>query len=110
VQLDRADAANGQLHFLAGSHHHAAQQGPPPGAGAAVVAVEAEPGDVTVHFGHALHAAPPPTSPSAGRKAMYIGYHLPPALDVVGPGQSYNDVLVSRDGGRVKSVDEVVAG
>jgi hypothetical protein len=110
VQLDRADAANGQLHFLAGSHHHAAQQAPPPGAGAPVVAVDASPGDVTVHFGHTLHAAPPPTSPTAGRKALYIGYHLPPVLEVVGPGQSYNDVLVSRDGGRVKSVDEVVAG
>ncbi|HVM64466.1 MAG TPA: phytanoyl-CoA dioxygenase family protein [Acidimicrobiales bacterium] len=110
LQLDRADAANGQLHFLAGSHHHAAQQGPPPGEGAPVVAVDAAPGDVTVHFGHTLHAAPPPTSPTAGRKALYIGYHLPPVLDVVGPGRSYNDVLVSRDGGRVKSVDEVVAG
>ncbi len=110
VQLDRADAANGQLHFLAGSHRHAAQQAPPARGDVPVVAVEAEPGDVTVHFGHTLHAAPPPSSPTAGRKAMYIGYHLPAAFDVVGPGQSYNDVLVSRDGGRVKSVDEVVAG
>jgi ectoine hydroxylase-related dioxygenase (phytanoyl-CoA dioxygenase family) len=77
---------------------------------APTVAVEAEPGDATVHFGHTLHAAPPPSSPTAGRKAMYIGYHLPAAFDVVGGGQSYNDVLVSRAGGRVKSVDEVVAG
>ncbi len=30
IQLDRADAQNGQLHFLAGSHHHAAQQTLPP--------------------------------------------------------------------------------
>ena len=111
VQLDRADAANGHLHFLAGSHHHAAQQSPPPAMpDPPVVAIEAEPGDVTVHFGHTLHAAPPPSSPTAGRKAMYIGYHLRAAFDVVGRGQSYNDVLVSRDGGRVKSVDEVVAG
>src|SRR5579871_6388428 len=110
IQLDRADAANGQLHFLAGSHHHAAQQGPPPRDDAPVVAIEAEPGDVTVHFGHTLHAAPSPSSPTAGRKAMYIGYHLRAAFDVVPAGKSYNDVLVSRDGGRVKSVDEVVAG
>jgi hypothetical protein len=41
---------------------------------------------------------------------MYLGYHVPAAFAAVGPGQSYNDVLVSRDGGRVKSVDEVVAG
>ena len=69
-----------------------------------------EPGDVTVHFGHTLHAAHPPTSPTAARKVMYVGYHLPEAFAVVGPGQSYNDVLVGRDAGRVKSVDEVVGG
>jgi len=111
VQLDRADAANGQLHFLAGSHHHAAQQGLPTDLDPApTVAVDAEPGDVTVHYGHVLHAAPPPTSPTAGRKAMYLGYHLPAAFAAVGPGQAYNDVLVNRDGGRVRSVDEVTTG
>jgi len=111
IQLDRADAANGQLHFLAGSHHHAAQQGPPAGLGPELtVAVDAEPGDVTVHYGHVLHAAPPPTSPTAGRKAMYVGYHLPAAFAAVGPGHAYNDVLVNRDGGRVRSVDEVTTG
>jgi hypothetical protein len=31
-------------------------------------------------------------------------------VDAVPRGQSCNDVLMSRDGGRVKSVDEVVAG
>jgi ectoine hydroxylase-related dioxygenase (phytanoyl-CoA dioxygenase family) len=111
VQLDHADAANGQLLYLAGSHHHASQQ-----LMAAdledlpVVAVETEPGDVTVHFGHTLHSAPPPTSPTAGRKALYFGYHTPQAFDVIGPDQSYNDVLMARDAGRVKSVEEVVAG
>jgi ectoine hydroxylase-related dioxygenase (phytanoyl-CoA dioxygenase family) len=111
IQLDRADADNGQLHFLAGSHLHAAQQGLPIGIDERpVVAVEAEPGDVTVHFGHTLHAAPPPASATAGRKSLYVGFHVPAAFDAVGPGQSYNDVLVTRDAGRVKSVDEVVAG
>jgi ectoine hydroxylase-related dioxygenase (phytanoyl-CoA dioxygenase family) len=111
VQLDHADAANGQLLYLAGSHHHASQQ-----LMAAdledlpVVAVETEPGDVTVHFGHTLHSAPPPTSPTAGRKALYFGYHTPQAFDLIGPDQSYNDVLMARDAGRVKSVEEVVAG
>jgi hypothetical protein len=111
VQLDHADAANGQLLYLAGSHHHAAQQ--LSGAdldGLPVIAVETDPGDVTVHFGHTLHAGPPPGSPTAGRKALYFGYHTPETFDRIGPGQSYNDVLVARDAGRVKSVDEVVAG
>jgi ectoine hydroxylase-related dioxygenase (phytanoyl-CoA dioxygenase family) len=109
VQLDHANAANGQLLYLAGSHHHAAQQVTDVD-GLPVVGVETEPGDVTVHFGHTLHAAPPPSSPTAGRKALYFGYHTPEAFKAIGPGQSYNDVLVQRDDGRVKSVDEVVGG
>jgi ectoine hydroxylase-related dioxygenase (phytanoyl-CoA dioxygenase family) len=111
VQLDHADSANGQLLYLAGSHYHAAQQLSGAGLdGFPVIAIETEPGDVTVHFGHTLHAAPPPASPTAGRKALYFGYHTPEVFDVIGPGQSYNDVLVARDAGRVKSVDEVVTG
>jgi ectoine hydroxylase-related dioxygenase (phytanoyl-CoA dioxygenase family) len=110
IQLDRADAENGQLHFLAGSHHHAAAQALPPLDELPTIAVDAEPGDVTVHYSHVLHAAPPPSSPTAGRKAMYVGFHLPEAFDVVGAGEAYNDVLVKRDAGRVKSPDEVVAG
>jgi ectoine hydroxylase-related dioxygenase (phytanoyl-CoA dioxygenase family) len=110
IQLDRADAQNGQLHFLAGSHHHAAQQTLPPLDGLPTIAVDAEPGDVTVHFSHVLHAAPAPSSPTASRKAMYVGFHLPEAFDVVGAGEAYNDVLVKRDAGRVKSPDEVMAG
>ncbi len=106
IQLDRANAENGQLHFLAGSHHHAAQQTLPPLDDLPTVAVDAEPGDVTVHFSHVLHAAPAPSSPTAGRKAMYVGFHLPEAFDVVGAGEAYNDVLVKRDAGRVKSPDE----
>jgi len=107
VQLDEASAENGQLWFLAGSHHHAAQSldmsqidGLP------VVAVDARPGDVTVHFGHVLHAAPPPSSPTANRKAVYVGFHVPELFDVVGPGQAYNDVLFTHGDGRVRSVGE----
>jgi hypothetical protein len=110
LQLDRADAANGQLHFLAGSHHHAAQQSPPSLPDLPVVAVDANPGDVTVHYSHVLHAAPAPSSPTASRKALYVGFHLPKAFAVVGAGEAYNDVLVKRDAGRVKSPEEVVAG
>jgi ectoine hydroxylase-related dioxygenase (phytanoyl-CoA dioxygenase family) len=109
IQLDRADAENGQLHFLAGSHHHAAQQTLPPLDDLPTVAVDAEPGDVTVHFSHVLHAAPPPSSATAGRKAMYVGFHLPEAFAVVAAGEAYNDVLVKRDAGRVKSPDELVS-
>lgn len=111
VQLDEASAENGQLWFLAGSHHHAAQSldmseinGLP------TVAVDAQPGDVTVHFGHVMHAAPPPSSPTANRKAVYVGFHVPELFDVIGPGQAYNDVLFTHGDGRVRSVEEASTG
>ena len=110
VQLDRADEANGQLHFLAGSHHHAAQQSPPRLPGVPTVAVDTEPGDVTLHHGHVLHAAPPPSSPTGRRTSMYVPFHGPAAFATMGEGEAYNDVLIKRDAGRVKSPDELVAG
>jgi hypothetical protein len=110
IQLDRADADNGQLHFLAGSH---LSSGAPPAPGDAslpILAVETEPGDVTVHFGHVLHAAPPPLSPTAGRRALYVGIVDPALYDVIGSAQGYNDVLFTEQpDGHVASVEERLA-
>jgi hypothetical protein len=111
VQLDEASAENGQLWFLAGSHHHAAQSlDMSQTNGLPTVAVDAQPGDVTVHFGHVMHAAPPPLSPTANRKAVYVGFHVPELFDVIGPGQAYNDVLFTHGDGRVRSVEEASTG
>jgi hypothetical protein len=108
IQLDEANADNGQLWFLAGSHRHASQALTMDGiAGWPAVAVDTQPGDVTVHFGHVLHAAPPPRSPTAGRKALYVGWHIPEAFDLIGPEQGYNDVLFMQADGRVLSVEEI---
>ena len=108
VQLDRADAANGQLRFLAGSHHHtnlpAVVDRHPDWP---VVAVVAEPGDVTVHYAHVLHVAPPPTAPDASRKTLYVGFNNPAIFDVVPAGKGYNDVVFSHGDGRVRSVEEL---
>jgi len=100
IQLDRADAANGQLTFLAGSHHHTSSlTDADRHADWPVVRVEAAPGDVTVHYGHVQHAAPPPTSPTANRRAIYVGFVPPAIFDVIGPEQSYNDVVYHGGGG-----------
>lgn len=108
VQLDAANADNGQLWFLAGSHRHATQALTMDDiAGLPAVAVDAQPGDVTVHFGHVLHAAPPPRSSTAGRKALYVGWHIAEAFDLIGPEQGYNDVLFMAADGRVLSVEEI---
>ena len=108
IQLDRASAETGQLHFVAGSHRGSShplkpgdEQHQP------VVAIDAEPGDVTVHFGHILHAAPPPTGTGPCRRALYVTYTRPETLDFVGEGKGYNDVLFEHDG-QVHSVDEIM--
>jgi ectoine hydroxylase-related dioxygenase (phytanoyl-CoA dioxygenase family) len=93
IQLDAATAASGRLHFLAGSHRgsvHRSTLGRPD---LPIVAIDTEPGDVTVHVGDVLHAAPPPEGSGPGRRALYLTFMPLRAFDVIGPGASYNDVI-----------------
>ncbi|HEY6318254.1 MAG TPA: phytanoyl-CoA dioxygenase family protein [Acidimicrobiia bacterium] len=109
IQLDPATAETGQLHFLAGSQGTSCHQLRPTEAQRLpVVAVDTEPGDVTVHDPHILHAAPPPTGRGVGRRALYASFVRPETIAYLGPGRAYNDVLFERDT-RVRSVDEVRA-
>ncbi len=108
IQLDAATADTGQLQMIPGSHRGTSRL---PNAREAenhlVVALTTEPGDVTVHFGHTLHAAPPPKNPDApGRRALYLSFVPPLTFEMVGPRQGYNDVLFTRSEGRVQHVDQ----
>jgi ectoine hydroxylase-related dioxygenase (phytanoyl-CoA dioxygenase family) len=108
IQLDAATADTGQLQMIPGSHRGTSRL---PNAREAenhpVVALTTEPGDVTVHFGHTLHAAPPPHDPDAhGRQALYLTFVPPLTFEMVGPRQGYNDVLFTRSEGRVQHVDQ----
>lgn len=105
IQLDPANAANGQLAFLAGSHAHAGPRRPDR-PGLPRIDVDTEPGDVTVHYGHCLHIAPPPSAPDAGRRALYCGFYKSELFDVIGPMQSFNDVLFEVGDGGVLTPDE----
>jgi hypothetical protein len=107
IQLDAATAGAGQLQVLAGSHRGTSRlPGPKQTDGLPVVALTTEPGDVTIHFGHTLHAAPPPADrAAAGRRALYLSYVPPLTFEMIGPGQGYNDVLFTRDAGHIQHVD-----
>jgi hypothetical protein len=103
IQLDHANAANGQLLVLAGSHRYAKHwaawgaEGDLP-----VVALETEPGDLTLHYGDAMHTTPPPTSAAAGRRALYYKFAEPKTFEWVPAGCHYNDALFRSDNeGRV---------
>ena len=103
IQLDPANAANGQLLLLAGSHEHAKhwiERGEE--ADLPVVALETEPGDLTVHFGDTMHSTPAPTSPDAGRRVLYYKFAEPKTFDWIPAHCHYNDVLFRPDdSGRV---------
>ena len=98
IQLDQANPANGQLQVLAGSHRftkHWYQWGATDGL--PVVALETEPGDLTVHYGDAMHTTPPPTADGAGRRALYFKFAEPKTFDFVPAGCHYNDALFRAD-------------
>jgi hypothetical protein len=99
VQLDAASAANGQLHILAGSHRHSTPPITPENEHRwPIVSLDSQPGDVTAHFSHVLHAAPPPSSPDAGRRAMYVTYVTEALFDTIPEGRGYNDVVLQTPG------------
>jgi hypothetical protein len=71
-------------------------------AGKPVIALETEPGDVTVHYGDIFHTTPPPTSPDAGRRVLYYKFAPPRTFQTIPPGGHYNDILFKPDSaGRV---------
>jgi len=108
IQIDAANEGAGRLEMIAGSHRGTSRlPGPKEAQHLPVVGIDTEPGDVTVHFGHTLHAAPPPKDrETAGRRALYLTFVPPLTFEMIGPGHGYNDVLFTRDSGRIRHVDE----
>jgi hypothetical protein len=60
-----------------------------------VVAVDTEPGDVTVHVQDLTHASPEPTA-EGGRRTMYVTHYPPSLWDHIGPGEAFNDLVRNR--------------
>jgi ectoine hydroxylase-related dioxygenase (phytanoyl-CoA dioxygenase family) len=109
--LTPANAETGELRFLPGSHERAvgayidtADAGAPRG-----VSFDAQPGDVSVHFGDVMHAAPPPTRTdlAAYRVSAITGFGPPTTR--VHRGKSYNDALHRRDDGQIEHLGRVAA-
>jgi hypothetical protein len=98
IQLDVASAGNGQLKFLAGSSEHANPAIDDSDPDLPIVAVDCQPGDVTIHYCHTMHIAPPPTDVAANRRVLYFAFFQQKLLDAIPSGKSYNDLLFSGDG------------
>jgi hypothetical protein len=96
IQLTGSNAETGNITFVPGSHgqslHNGWQQR---FADVPVVAIDTEPGDVTVHIKDVMHASPKPTG-DGWRRTMYVS-HFPPSLwDHVGPREAFNDLVRNR--------------
>ncbi|MDX1649051.1 MAG: phytanoyl-CoA dioxygenase family protein, partial [Myxococcota bacterium] len=109
VFLTPATPETGELRFLPGSwrgtfgFHEATDARAPRG-----VAFRLGPGDVTVHYGDGMHAAPPPTRTDLPeyRISATTGFARPDARHHRGDG-SYNDVLHQRADGRIEHLTRV---
>ena len=69
---------------------------------------QAQPGDVSLHYGDVMHSAPPPTGVGLDqyRISAVTGYSRPEARNHRG-GSSYNDVLHGREDGQVEHLATV---
>ena len=71
------------------------------------VALAGQPGDVSIHYGDIMHAAPPPTSAEGPfRTCALLGFARRDARNHRGL-ESYNDVLLGRDDGQVEHLQRV---
>jgi hypothetical protein len=69
----------------------------------------AEPGDVSIHYGDGMHAAPPPTRDDlpAYRGSAVVGFGRPGDQHHHRGDKSYNDVLHQRRDGRIEHLAKV---
>ena len=107
IYLAPSRPETGELRMLPGSHEaslgffEATDPRAPRG-----VSLAADPGDLTLHYGDIMHAAPPPTSSGPFRKCVLLSFARPDAYNHRGE-RSYNDVLLSRDDGQVEHLAKV---
>lgn len=109
VFLTPATPETGELRFLPGSwkgtfgFHEATDARAPRG-----VAFRLRPGDVTVHYGDGMHAAPPPTRAGLAeyRISATTGFARPDARHHAGRS-SYNEVLHQREDGQIEHLAKV---
>ncbi len=111
VFLTPANAETGELKMLPGSWKGTCgYMDPSLGKAPEGVGFSAEPGDVSVHYGDVMHAAPPPSRSDLGeagyRVSAITGFGRPDARNHRG-ASSYNDVLHGRADGQIEHLSKV---
>jgi hypothetical protein len=108
IYLAPSRPETGELRMLPGSHEaslgffEATDPRAPRG-----VAIAADAGDVSLHYGDIMHAAPAPTSNEGPfRRCVLLSFAREGAFNHRGE-QSYNDVLLGRDDGQVEHLAKI---
>lgn len=98
VQLTGSSVEASRFVGIAGSHGHSAHplMTEEDLAGMPLVGIDTEPGDVTVHICDVIHASPPPEG-AGGRRTLYLTWFPPTLWDVIGEGESVNDMIHGRN-------------
>lgn len=104
IQLDAANADSSQLWVLPGSQGTAPHSFLPDDVPA--VALETEPGDATIHYSCALHAAPQPTG-SNGRRTVYLPFYGEKTLQLLGRFESFEQVIPAYGTGAMPNLFDV---
>ena len=108
LYLTPATPETGELRFLPGSQDRsvgfadATDPRAPRG-----VSFRADPGDVSLHFGDVMHAAPPPTATGLARYRTSAIVSFGPPDARAHRGRSYNDALHRRDDGQIEHLARV---
>lgn len=108
IYLSPANRETGELRMLPGSWRgsYGFFEADDPKAPAGI-ALDARPGDVSLHYGDIMHAAPAPRGNKGPfRTSVLLGFSRPDAFNHRGD-DSYNDVLLSRDDGHVEHLARV---
>jgi len=98
IQLTASNPELGAFSVLAGSQFSSVRRAAVDTDTWPVVTVDTQPGDVTIHVPHVMHAAPPPTTTGDGRRTLYLGFGQPLAHDIIGAGNSFDDLLATTNG------------
>lgn len=107
IHLDAAGPQSSQLWTMAGTngrtvHHRTAMGADCPNA----IPLDTDPGDITIHYSCAMHAGPPPVGPNQ-RRTLYLPFYAPETLDLLGPYQSFEQILPGFGTGKIPSLAEV---
>jgi hypothetical protein len=107
IHLDAAGPGSSQLWAMAGTngrtvHHHTAMGANCPNA----IPLDTDPGDITIHYSCSMHAGPPPVGPNQ-RRTLYLPFYGPETLRLLGPYQSFEQILPGFGTGKIPSLDEV---